>query len=85
MLREHQEMINLSDEASWTPAKTPRFEAVDVIHSLHWTESFDAPTQPVFAGVAPGAAEQGRRSAGGIGGLGGVRAFPAAFDQGARL
>ena len=42
---------------SWTPAKTPRFEAFPVIHSGHWTESFDAPTQPVFADGAPGAAE----------------------------
>jgi len=49
---------------SWTPAKTPRFEASSVIQSGHWTESFDAPTQP---GGAPGAAEQGRQSAGGCG------------------
>ena len=45
---------------SWTPAKTPRFEVSPVIQSGDWTESFDAPTQPVFAGGAPGAAEQGR-------------------------
>jgi hypothetical protein len=58
----------LSDRiVTWTPAKTPRLEVVDVIHSPHWTESFDAPTQPVFAVGAPGAAEQGWRPAGGVG------------------
>ena len=54
---------DLQPDESWTPAKTPRFEAVDVIHSVHWTDRFYAPTQPVFAGRAPGAAEQGWRSA----------------------
>ncbi|WP_232003670.1 transcriptional regulator domain-containing protein [Sphingopyxis sp. FD7] len=71
--------------SSWTPAKTPRVWGHDLIHSVHWTERFDALTQPVFAGGAPGAAEQGRRPAGGFGGHGGVRAFPAAVDQGPRL
>jgi hypothetical protein len=33
--------------------KNPRFEGCPVIHSAHWAESFDAPTQPVFAGGAP--------------------------------
>jgi hypothetical protein len=37
----------------WTPAKTPRFKTAPVIHSVHWTESFDAPTQPFFAGGTP--------------------------------
>ena len=55
---------------SWTPAKTPRFEARAVIHSGHWKESIDAATQPVFACGALGPAEQGRRSAGGFGGHG---------------
>ena len=53
------------NRASWTPAKTPRVEVFPVIHSGHWKERFDAPTEPVFAGGAPGAAEQGRRPAGG--------------------
>ncbi|MFP5395529.1 MAG: hypothetical protein ACLGHF_05140, partial [Alphaproteobacteria bacterium] len=48
---------------SWTPATTPRVWGHDLIHSVHWTERFDALTQPVFAGGAPGAAEQGRRPA----------------------
>jgi len=56
----------IRDRLSWTPAKTPRFEASPVIHSVHWTESFDAPTQPVFAVGAPGAAKQGRRPTGGF-------------------
>jgi hypothetical protein len=34
-----------------------------MIHSAHWTGSFDAPRQPIFAGGAPGAPKQGRRSA----------------------
>lgn len=53
--------------ASWTPAKTPRILGHDLIQSPHLPERFDAPTQPVFAGGAPRAAEQGRRSAGGFG------------------
>lgn len=32
-----------------------------MFHSLHWTERFDAPTEPVFAGGALGVVEQGWR------------------------
>lgn len=40
------------------PPRPPRFEAPAVIQSGRWRESFYAPTQPVFADEAPGAAEQ---------------------------
>lgn len=58
---------------------------IAAIRTRHWTERFDAPTEPVFACGAPGAAEQGRRSAGGFGGHGGVRTLPTASEPRARL